>query len=218
MDAFFVKLLSRVYELEGLLLVVEKHDQETPAHVLDMVKEKAAIINEMAQQLALPAQVDQAINALHVAAQQAEQEVEQATDEPADPSMGLPAADYDADETWQHDNGEEFNEMFASGYVEPAPVEASSRVESSGAPMRVEEKLQRDMFKNMRKALSLNDRFRFRRELFGNSDLEMNDALDMIDSMKSYDEATDYFFGDLGWDKDNEEVMAFMEIVQRHFM
>ena len=46
----------------------------------------------------------------------------------------------------------------------------------------------------------------------------MNDALDMIDSMKSYDEATDYFFGDLGWDKDNEEVMAFMEIVQRHFM
>ena len=90
MDAFFVKLLSRVYELEGLLLVVEKHDQETPAHVLDMVKEKAAIINEMAQQLALPAQVDQAINALHVAAQQAEQEVEQATDAVSYTHLTLP--------------------------------------------------------------------------------------------------------------------------------
>lgn len=85
-------------------------------------------------------------------------------------------------------------------------------------PVRLDEQLQRNLSKNMRKALSLNDRYRFKRELFGNSELDLNDALDMVQSMKSYDEATDYFYGDLGWDKDNEEVQDFMSIVKKHFL
>lgn len=84
--------------------------------------------------------------------------------------------------------------------------------------MRLDEQLQRNLSNNMRKALSLNDRYRFKRELFGNSELDLNDALDMVQSMKSYDEATDYFYGDLGWDKDNEEVQDFMSIVKKHFL
>ena len=78
--------------------------------------------------------------------------------------------------------------------------------------------LQRQHAKELRKALSLNDRFRFRRELFGNSDIRMNETLALIDAMHSYDEAEDYILNDLNWDLDNPEVAEFMKIVQKHFL
>ena len=55
----------------------------------------------------------------------------------------------------------------------------------------------------LRKAFSLNDRFRFRRELFGNSDAEMNDTLNLVEAMLNREEACDYFYHDLQWDRDN---------------
>ncbi len=235
MDASYAQLLSRVYELEGLLLLAEKKGEATPGKVIDLIKDKARAIDTAAQQLT-PGAADQATS-----------------------GNDLPSNDYDPDETWQHDNGEEPGEIFGSGiaYVEPQHVPAEAEQHPAPAasddddddepvppaftpanidmdgdgdsdndiddeeeenPVRVDEQLQRNLSKNMRKALSLNDRYRFKRELFGNSELDLNDALDMVQSMKSYDEATDYFYGDLGWDKDNDEVQDFMSIVKKHFL
>ncbi|MDD7065986.1 MAG: hypothetical protein SOU49_07380 [Sodaliphilus pleomorphus] len=238
MDASYAQLLSRVYELEGLLLLAEKKGEATPGKVIDLIKDKARAIDTAAQQLT-PGAADQATS-----------------------GNDLPCNDYDPDETWQHDNGEEPGEIFGSGiaYVEPqhmpaepvaeqhpAPVAGNdddepeppaftpANIDMTGGensdndididdddeeenPVRLDEQLQRNLSKNMRKALSLNDRYRFKRELFGNSELDLNDALDMVQSMKSYDEATDYFYGDLGWDKDNDEVQDFMSIVKKHFL
>lgn len=238
MDASYAQLLSRVYELEGLLLLAEKKGEATPGKVIDLIKDKARAFDTAAQQLT-PGTADQATS-----------------------GNDLPCNDYDPDETWQHDNGEEPGEIFGSGiaYVEPqhmpaepvaeqhpAPVAGNdddepeppaftpANIDMTGGensdndididddeeeenPVRLDEQLQRNLSKNMRKALSLNDRYRFKRELFGNSELDLNDALDMVQSMKSYDEATDYFYGDLGWDKDNDEVQDFMSIVKKHFL
>ena len=52
------------------------------------------------------------------------------------------------------------------------------------------------MSRDLRKAFSLNDRFRYRRELFGNSDVEMNDTLNLVETMHSYSEAEEFFYGD----------------------
>lgn len=65
--------------------------------------------------------------------------------------------------------------------------------------------------------LSINDRFRFRRELFGNSDPDFNDALNLIATMDSYDEAEDYFINSLDWDQNNPVVMEFMALLQRYY-
>ncbi len=90
--------------------------------------------------------------------------------------------------------------------------------DDTSAPVTLEEALQRQQAKELRKALSLNDRFRFRRELFGNSDIRMNETLALIDAMNSYEEAEDYILNDLNWDMDNPEVAEFMKIVQKHFL
>ncbi len=247
MDASFAKLMSRVYELEGLLLVAEKRDNEVTQDLLELIQAKAGKVNEIARSLTLPSQADEAINALHASAQEA-----------TPSNQHLPIEDYDPEETRQHDNGEEYEEVFETGVTQVEPMSANGKseqqpltqpplqvadlqhqasdncaddeerdemskelfaeVENIDGTLRVDEKLQRDMSKDMRRALSLNDRYRFRRELFGNSDYELNDALNMIESMRSLDEADDYFYNELGWDKDNEEVIDFMDIVRRHFL
>lgn len=96
-----------------------------------------------------------------------------------------------------------------SEVIEEAPVE--------NEPIRLDEKLARQYSKDLRKAFSLNDRFRFRRELFGNSDAEMNDTLNLVEAMINREEAYDYFYHDLQWDRDNQEVIDFMAIIEKHF-
>lgn len=66
-------------------------------------------------------------------------------------------------------------------------------------------------------AFTLNDRFRFRRELFSNSDAEYSSAMNLIASMESYEEAEEYFLDELGWSLENPEVKDFMDIIQKYF-
>ena len=229
MNSSIAKLLSQVYELEGLLLVVDKHENETPQVVYDMIKQKAATLHDMAQLLEIPEP------------QQPKQEIveEPAPEPPAvpEPKPALPADDYDKEETWQHDNGEEFKEILSGfDYEEPphSPItdgQSSTQDEDEEPPvfskmtdeeeeqdLRVDEILHRNLSKNLRKAFSLNDHFRFRRELFSNSDPEMTDTLNLVETMESFQEAEEYFYNDLGWDPENMDVADFMAIIKKHFL
>lgn len=97
-------------------------------------------------------------------------------------------------------------------------TEANEKASDDSEPLRLDEKLQRSRSKDLKSAFSLNDTFRFRRELFGNSAAEMTDALHMVEAMHSFDEAEDYFYGDLGWDRESDDVKEFMAIIENHFL
>lgn len=60
--------------------------------------------------------------------------------------------------------------------------------------------------------------FRFRRELFANNAADMTDAIHLVEAMCSFEEAEDYFYNDLEWDKESEEVREFMAVIQKHFL
>lgn len=66
-------------------------------------------------------------------------------------------------------------------------------------------------------AFCLNDRFRFRRTIFGGSDAEFNAAMNRIASLDSYDEAEEYFYGDMGLDPEAEDVADFMAVIRNYF-
>ncbi|MBQ2485309.1 MAG: hypothetical protein II519_08350 [Muribaculaceae bacterium] len=211
MDNTISRVLAHVYDLEGLLLVMERRGDETPRLVLDRIREKARELNDEVQMLHLP-------ESPVVAAPEVPVRPVEAPAPPARSASSLPSDDYDADDTWQHDNGDDSSAAFALNYTEPVrriqePEPELPVVEA----MRVEEKLQRSLRQDLRRAFSINDRYRFRRELFSNSDVEMNDALNLIESMQSMDEAEDYFYGEMGWDRENPEVDDFMTIVRHHF-
>ena len=120
----------------------------------------------------------------------------------------------------EYEDSNEFDEDMEEDYEEPDLYEEENTEKNieEEEPATPVEALQRQQAKELRKALSLNDRFRFRRELFGNSDIRMNETLSLIDAMQSYEEAEDYILNDLNWDVENPDVAEFMKIVQKHFL
>ncbi len=67
------------------------------------------------------------------------------------------------------------------------------------------------------KKFSINDNFRFRREIFdGNSD-NFTQSLALVDRMDSFAEAEDYFYTDLQLNPEDTVVEEFMNIIRRHF-
>ncbi len=319
------KMLSHVYEIEGLMLVTRRLGEEnTPDVITNKLKRKVRELADMCGvELKAAEAVDQPVETPQPA-------VATGVEEPVQEAEHLPDEDYDADETWQHDNGEEFKEVFTLDYEEPKhedeqpdkvpvedrepddditvefieadeePSEAASEEEPAAVedatdqqpakpaeppvmppvfhmpedsdepvpapdpkvipeaedepditvefieaeeetfpepeempvppvptefpeenepagPLRVDQKLQRTMSKDIRKAFSLNDRFRFQRELFANSANALDTAIEHIEAMRTYGNAELYFFTQLGWDRDNEVVQDFMNIVRNHF-
>ena len=112
---------------------------------------------------------------------------------------------------------DETEDVEAEDNIEEEP-EANEKASGDSEPLRLDEKLQRSRSKDLKSAFSLNDTFRFRRELFGNSAAEMTDAIHMVEAMHSFDEAEDYFYGDLGWDRESDDVKEFMAIIKNHFL
>ena len=336
------KMLSHVYEIEGLMLVTRRLGEEnTPEIITNKIQRKVRELAEMCNVTLPPASPAEAAPApVEAAPAEAPEKfvepVAPVVQQDSEPAAGtLPEDDYDADETWQHDNGEEFKEVFSLDYKEPEhepeepakvpvedrepddditvefieapdePAEASDEsvvtpdepvevpvepvveapvkvqppvfrppVEDTSdepvpepdpavlpeaedepditvefieadddhvpepedempmpplptefpevddepvAPMRVDEKLQRSMSKDIRKAFSLNDRFRFQRELFAGSANAMDTAIEHIEAMRTFGNAELYFYSQLHWDHDNEVVKDFMAIVRNHF-
>lgn len=66
------------------------------------------------------------------------------------------------------------------------------------------------------KSLTINDRFRFRRELFAGDDAAMSEAINRLSEMNSLSEADDYL-STMPWESDSEAVGEFMTILSNHF-
>ncbi|MCH5241603.1 MAG: hypothetical protein J1F67_04160 [Muribaculaceae bacterium] len=64
---------------------------------------------------------------------------------------------------------------------------------------------------------SINERFRFRKELFDNSDADFNTSLALVASMDNFEEAEDYFINEEGFDTNNPVVKEFMNIIKKYF-
>lgn len=64
---------------------------------------------------------------------------------------------------------------------------------------------------------SINERFRFRRELFENSDVDFNNTMALVASMDDYEEAEDFFINEEGFDKNNPVVKEFLNIIKNYF-
>lgn len=108
----------------------------------------------------------------------------------------------------------------ATAKTETAPnndIRINDILTSKPNELRVDEMLSRREARNLRKAFTLNDKFRFRRELFANNDKLFARTLNDIQEMTSYDQALIYVAEQLGLDLENENVADFMLIVQNHF-
>lgn len=71
---------------------------------------------------------------------------------------------------------------------------------------------------DVRKAIGINDRFYYQRELFdGNTDL-FNQTLDQLNQMQSFEAAMQFIQSNYNWENDNEVVQSFLKTIQRRFI
>lgn len=282
MNPVIEKILSQVYELEGLLLVIDRHKGDTSPFIYEMIQKKVERLNEIVPQctpdiygekLAAPMPLSETIQDHEVVESVDEnsnenpiqEEIDALDDdivdyvndedivdvieddnyidvEPIDDIIesedSTPIVDeaetceienFNANDLVESDicfdddseclNPEEENE---DNITDEYEIENSYDVENDlsedDESLKLDEVLQRNISKDLSKAFTLNDRFRYRRELFGNSEVEMCNTINMIEAMQSFAEAEDYFYGDLEWDKDSPEVADFMTIIKNHFL
>lgn len=116
--------------------------------------------------------------------------------------------------------------------VIPEPVaEAASSVaaesETVGAPksslvekqgLFLNDLLEKQYLSDFRKAFSLNDRFRFRRELFEGDEEKMNQAIADLNEIGSYDEAMVYLQQTLKWNMEEEAVGDFVKLLEKRYL
>lgn len=77
--------------------------------------------------------------------------------------------------------------------------------------------LEKKSLSDFRKAFSLNDRFRFRRELFGGDEERMNKVINKLNDIHSYEESISFLHNELHWNIEDEAVAEFLERIEKRF-
>ncbi len=196
MTANLEELITLNYELEGLLYLALHRGEDTPPQVWAMIAEKIEALRT-----GIPAErMEQSFPGIDETIQEPIQEAKE---------------DDDAAAVEEKCNVAEEPEPAhaAPGLTD---IEAKESVSTPASGLRLGEILALRNSRDLRKAISLNDRFRFRRELFGNSDEAMDRALNEVEAMHTPEDARTYFIDRLGLDPKSPDVADFMAIIINH--
>ena len=236
----YTSLLNDCFEIEGLLSLLRLRDTEAPDEILTLLRQKVATLatalDTGADTISTPecpptstvlcvdtpvtdnSHNDEAIadNALYEEAADTNISDDGSTIAPAaaqeTPTAVAPSESTDSPSLFD----DEILDLNDSVLIDDDDMIIVDD-DTDSHPLTVDEKIAREGTLDLRHAFSLNDKYRFRRELFGNSDVEFLDALNLITAMKSYAEAEEYFYDDLGWRPDADDVKDFLAIVRMHF-
>ena len=212
--------LNLAFEIEGLLMLLRTRGGDDPADANDMATEDIErLLRDKVRELA--ASVNCAVCEDEKEVEQVpEPELEQEVAPEPEPEPEPEAEVAEEEAEVEAETQLEFDaDLDTEEFDEEAEAEAEDFEEEAEAEPEPEDvkSPQPALGRRPNLIFTLNDRFRFRRELFSNSDSEMADAINTIGSMHSYDEAEEYFFTDLNWDPENPDVADFMEIIHNSF-
>lgn len=176
-----VQALDLCFEIEGLIALIIKREDDVPENVHTLLARK---ISELSN--------------IYGLSQEGIRESEQAED---------------IAQNAEFEQSEDADVPVEEAEVEPEPeIEAEPETETKASEAAPEPEPEKTSI-----ALTLNDKFRFKRELFGNNAAELSDALDVVNAVSSKAELEDYFYNDLCWDPENPDVKDFMEIASARF-
>ena len=100
----------------------------------------------------------------------------------------------------------------------PIPVPKMAPAPLSHADTSLNDAIERTKLTDLRKAFTLNDRFRFCRELFDRDEARMNDTLSALNEAHSYSESLDLLRARVQWDFEGETATDFLKFIERRFV
>jgi len=71
---------------------------------------------------------------------------------------------------------------------------------------------------DLKKGIGINDRFYFQRELFNGSSELMNQTLEQLNHMDSFNSADSFLTANFTWESNDDAVKAFKELVRRRYL
>lgn len=80
------------------------------------------------------------------------------------------------------------------------------------------ELIEKKRLADFRKAFNLNDRFRFRRELFGGDENKMNQAIEAINTIETLNDALAYLELNFSWNREDEPVKEFITLLEKRYL
>lgn len=98
------------------------------------------------------------------------------------------------------------------------PVRQEEPIAIEKPKISLNEILEKQNLSDFRKAFSLNDRFHFRRELFGGDEEKMNKAIADLNDLRSYEESVTYLNNVLYWNVENASVADFIKLLEKRFL
>lgn len=202
-------LLNLAYEIEGLLMLHINRGDEASAEMTDLLVRKARQLAEGLEESAAPD--------LDIVPETAVA-VEESAPVPAPAHVAAPVPEVAAEAEEPATEAEKQTaDAETEEVAESARFEEAEDAGKEPAVLTLDEKLARERATDISKAFTLNDRFRFCRELFRNSNEEFRETIEVIGTMSDMEEAEEYFYNDLCWDPEKDEVKEFMAIVAKHF-
>lgn len=103
--------------------------------------------------------------------------------------------------------------------VEPSPTAVQAAAGESGGGVStpiLAERIRTGA--NLRSSISLNDSFRFSREIFEGDTARMNRVLQQIGEMSSYEEATAFLATEVTFDEENDVLNDLLEALKKYFL
>lgn len=71
--------------------------------------------------------------------------------------------------------------------------------------------------RSLKSMISINDRYIYLRNLFGGSTADLEASLTIAEHASGLPEAEDYFYNDLQWDAESDDVKAFLSMLERYY-
>lgn len=114
------------------------------------------------------------------------------------------------------DDGEPASETLADVLNQERPDSLAEHYEKQLAQKRLQNTLAAQRYADFSRALSLNDRFRYQRELFNNNREALSALMSALDTMETWAEAEDYL-ATYQWDEELPVVQEFYAMIEQHF-
>lgn len=197
-------LLPLCYEIEGLICLMNQRGNYVPPEVYQLMRDK---IHSLSAQIETFAGENEEVSP-------AIENTPRDTGDSAEITAPTPEA---VDSTSDEENDESIAE--SAIYEETADAEPQPEPVAEEEPI-TEESHEPETHASVPSApkfkisyFSVNDRYRFRRELFNFDDAEMEDTIDALSNLSDEDEIMDYLANDLCWDVDDETVQDFISII-----
>lgn len=97
-------------------------------------------------------------------------------------------------------------------------LSVNDKIAKSQLGKNLANKIQNQPIENISKAIGLNDKFQFIRELFGGLSDEYSKTVESLNDLGSFEEATLYIEKRFKWDFDDPTVVKFLELINRRYL